>query len=88
VKAFVVCRGEPLTTARVLGHCRTRLEDFMLPREVEFLKALPKNASGKIDKLALISQSERATEVSVPNTLSPTAGEHGPCLNQPADYVL
>ena len=88
VKAFVVCRGEPLTTARVLAHCRARLEDFMLPREVEFVKALPKNASGKIDKLALISQSERATEVSVPNTLSPTASEHRPCRNQPADYVV
>jgi acyl-coenzyme A synthetase/AMP-(fatty) acid ligase len=88
VKAFVVCRREPLTTAKVMAHCRARLEDFMLPREVEFVKALPKNASGKIDKLTLISQSERATKVSVP-THPPAAGECSrPCRNQPADYVV
>ena len=58
VKAYVVCRGEPLSTARVLAHCRTRLEDFMLPREVEFVDSLPRNASGKIDKLALVSRVE------------------------------
>src|SRR5262249_53099261 len=58
VKAFVVCRGQTLSTARVVAHCRTRLEDFMLPREVEFVEALPKNASGKIDKLALLARSE------------------------------
>jgi len=88
IKAFVVCRGEPLSTARVLAHCRARLEDFMLPREVEFVKALPKNASGKIDKLALMSQTRQATEDSTPNTF-PTTGET--CRrsrNQPADYVV
>jgi acyl-coenzyme A synthetase/AMP-(fatty) acid ligase len=88
IKAFVVCRGEPLSTARVLAHCRARLEDFMLPREVEFVKALPKNASGKIDKLALMSQMRQATEDSTPNTF-PTTGEI--CRRsrkQPADYVV
>jgi long-chain acyl-CoA synthetase len=57
IKAFVVCRGEPLTARKVLAHCRAHLEDFMVPKEVEFCDTLPKNASGKIDKLILKSPS-------------------------------
>jgi len=53
VKAIVVCRGACLTEGQVLAHCRAHLEDFMVPQVVEFWDALPKNASGKIDKLAL-----------------------------------
>lgn len=53
IKAFVVCRGAPLTARKVLAHCRAHLEDFMVPKEIEFCDALPKNASGKIDKLVL-----------------------------------
>jgi hypothetical protein len=37
----------------VLAHCRAHLEDFMVPKSLEFRDSLPKNASGKIDKLAL-----------------------------------
>ena len=55
IKAFVVCRGEPLTARKVLAHCRAHLEDFMVPKEIEFCDALPKNDSGKIDKLILNS---------------------------------
>jgi acyl-CoA synthetase (AMP-forming)/AMP-acid ligase II len=56
VKAFVVPKSQSLTTSRVLAHCRARLEDFMVPRVVEFVTALPKNASGKVDKIALRSK--------------------------------
>lgn len=54
VKAFVVANGPPLTEAQVIAHCRAHLEDFMVPRSVEFREVLPTTASGKIDKLGLI----------------------------------
>jgi len=53
IKAFVVSSKKELTPTGVLAHCRAHLEDFMVPLEVEFRDFLPKNASGKIDKLAL-----------------------------------
>ncbi len=54
VKAFVVC-GEDyhLTERDVLRHCAQHLEDFMMPRYVEFRSSLPKTSSGKIQKSAL-----------------------------------
>ena len=53
VKAFVTCRRGSLDARKVLTHCRAHLEEFMIPKEFEFREALPKNASGKIDKLEL-----------------------------------
>ncbi|HSU55363.1 MAG TPA: AMP-binding protein [Candidatus Dormibacteraeota bacterium] len=61
ITAFVVRRDLRLSTTRVIAHCRAHLEDFMVPRHVQFLEGLPKNASGKVDKLALkILQSSEA----------------------------
>jgi long-chain acyl-CoA synthetase len=53
IKAFLVCRGAPLPARQVLAHCRTHLEEFMVPREIEYRDSLPHNHSGKIDKPAL-----------------------------------
>lgn len=53
LKAFVACRVGELSSLKVLAHCRAHLEEFMVPKEVEIRESLPKNASGKIDKLAL-----------------------------------
>jgi amino acid adenylation domain-containing protein len=53
VKAFVVTQDPTLTEARVIAHCRAHLEDFMVPRYVEFRDALPTTTSGKISKLGL-----------------------------------
>ncbi len=53
IKAFVVTDGRELTAAEVLAHCRANLEDFMVPRQVEFLTELPKTESGKIKKTGL-----------------------------------
>ncbi len=54
IKAFVVvAEGSDLDERAVLRHCRRHLEDFMVPKYVEFRTALPKNASGKIDRLQL-----------------------------------
>jgi amino acid adenylation domain-containing protein len=53
VKAFLVVAGQPLTEAQVIAHCRAHLEDFMVPRYVEFLAELPMTSSGKISKTGL-----------------------------------
>ncbi len=52
VKAVVV--AEPgLTRAQVLAHCRAHLEDFMVPKYVEFEDRLPTTATGKVYKKGL-----------------------------------
>jgi amino acid adenylation domain-containing protein len=53
VKAFVVASASGLTEAAVIAHCKARLEDFMVPQQVEFRRELPKTDNGKIRKLDL-----------------------------------
>jgi long-chain acyl-CoA synthetase len=53
VKAFLVVEGTSLTESQVLAHCRAHLEDFMVPKYVEFREALEKTSSGKIKKTDL-----------------------------------
>jgi long-chain acyl-CoA synthetase len=55
VKAFVVpsVAGE-LDAMYIQAHCRARLAPYKIPRHVEFVQALPKTASGKIMRRALM----------------------------------
>jgi amino acid adenylation domain-containing protein len=53
VKAFLVVDGSGPSEADVMRHCRAHLDDFMVPRAVEFRAELPKTASGKIKKTDL-----------------------------------
>jgi Acyl-CoA synthetases (AMP-forming)/AMP-acid ligases II len=53
IKAFVVAKNADLTEMQILAHCRSRLEDFMVPRYVEFRDELPVNTSGKIARREL-----------------------------------
>jgi long-chain acyl-CoA synthetase len=53
IKAFVVAPAVTLTEAEVISHCKAHLEEFMVPRQVEFRSELPKTGSGKIRKLDL-----------------------------------
>ena len=54
IKAFVVLRaGEQLTANDILAHCASRLESYMVPKEVVFIDQLPINAHGKIMKTEL-----------------------------------
>jgi amino acid adenylation domain-containing protein len=54
VKAFVVLeKGSALTAKEIVAHCMKRLEDFMVPKIVEFRDSLPKTSSGKITKKGL-----------------------------------
>jgi acyl-CoA synthetase (AMP-forming)/AMP-acid ligase II len=54
VKALVVPRpGASREAAAVIGACRGRLGGFKVPKSVEFVDVLPRNASGKILKSQL-----------------------------------
>jgi len=54
VKAFVVLKeGVTLSEKEILRHCSKNLEDFMVPKYVELVEALPKTESGKITKVDL-----------------------------------
>ncbi|MGZ3584508.1 MAG: class I adenylate-forming enzyme family protein, partial [Ktedonobacterales bacterium] len=55
VKAYIVTRhGEELPYRRVVEHCKGRLPIYAIPREVAFLPELPKSASQKVLKQALV----------------------------------
>jgi len=57
VKAVIVEReGWRLTEQDVLRHCRARLEDFMVPKVVEFRSRLPKTDSGKVARRMLAGE--------------------------------
>jgi long-chain acyl-CoA synthetase len=54
IKAFVVAANGSLTERQVLAHCRANLEDYMIPKIVEFCPDLPQTTTGKIKKTGLI----------------------------------
>ncbi|MFZ7096190.1 class I adenylate-forming enzyme family protein [Luteimonas dalianensis] len=47
-----------LTNREVIAHCSARLEEFMVPRLIEFRDALPKTNTGKIRRAALQAEAE------------------------------
>jgi acyl-coenzyme A synthetase/AMP-(fatty) acid ligase len=54
VAAYIVQREDAgLTAQDVSRHCARFLEDFMIPRRVEFVEAMPRTSTGKIDRRAL-----------------------------------
>jgi long-chain acyl-CoA synthetase len=54
IKAFVVLApGAALAPADIEAHCRARLPAFKVPEEVNLLKSMPHNSSGKVLKLQL-----------------------------------
>jgi len=49
VKAFVVLKkGETATVDEIVAFCRTKLTPQQLPKEVDFVDALPRSPVGKI----------------------------------------
>jgi len=54
IKAIISTRdGCSLKEQDVLRHCAENLEDFMVPKSVQFVGNLPRNLNAKIDKLLL-----------------------------------
>jgi acyl-CoA synthetase (AMP-forming)/AMP-acid ligase II len=61
VKAFVVLKDEVSVSDRDLRQfCREHLAHFKLPHEFVFIKELPKNRAGKIDKVLLKQHNEKS----------------------------
>jgi len=57
VCAFVLVEKDcPLTDRRIKKICLSRLENFMVPRDVFCLEAFPRTANGKIDIKALLAE--------------------------------
>ena len=55
IKAFVVAPGLPPHSENLVkAHCRERLASYKIPREIQFVTALPRTASGKIRRAALL----------------------------------
>ena len=54
IKAFIVVKEEEAVTAdEIKEYCRKNLADFKVPRQVEFIKELPRNTAGKVLKYQL-----------------------------------
>jgi len=53
VKAFIVKKQAELTKEQILAHCRENLTSYKVPKEIEFVKELPKSTIGKILRRAL-----------------------------------
>lgn len=52
--AFVVLQpSAAVTSAELIAWCRTQMANFKVPRRIEFLEALPRNALGKVQKFKL-----------------------------------
>jgi acyl-coenzyme A synthetase/AMP-(fatty) acid ligase len=52
--------GVTLRKDAVLRHCAAHLEDFMVPKHVEFRDALPKSENGKIDRRGIAAELQGA----------------------------
>jgi len=62
-KAIVVLEpGAALTARDVLRHCAQNLEDFMVPKSVEFRLELAKSENGKIDRRSIAAEFKEAAE--------------------------
>jgi acyl-CoA synthetase (AMP-forming)/AMP-acid ligase II len=53
VTALIVRRDEDLTQEAIIAHCREQLAGFKCPKRVEFVEALPRTATGKVQKFKL-----------------------------------
>lgn len=60
-KAYVLRRDGALSEADVLAHCKERLANYKVPRAVEFVDELPRNATGKVLKWVLRDQQRKET---------------------------
>jgi acyl-CoA synthetase (AMP-forming)/AMP-acid ligase II len=57
IKAIVVAEpGAGLTEREVIRHCAKSLEDFMVPKLVEFRAELPKTDTGKISRREAVAE--------------------------------
>jgi len=59
IRAYVALEpGTSLSDKDIIKYCLTRLENFMVPKEIVFLPELPKTNTGKISKKTLVEKVE------------------------------
>jgi long-chain acyl-CoA synthetase len=59
IRAYVALEpGTSLSDKEIIKYCLTRLENFMVPKEIVFLPELPKTNTGKISKKTLVEKLE------------------------------
>jgi acyl-CoA synthetase (AMP-forming)/AMP-acid ligase II len=51
--AFVVCNGSR-TAAEILAILRNQLDSIKIPKRIHFVNYIPRNATGKVDRFALL----------------------------------
>jgi len=49
----VLREGTSVDPGEILGHCRRNMAPFKVPRAIEIVAALPRNAQGKVLKARL-----------------------------------
>lgn len=65
VRAYVVLEdGAALSAEKIRRVCRSKLESFMVPRDVMFVEELPHTDSGKVRKKSLSERGQAATAAS------------------------
>lgn len=62
IRAVVVADDADITEQAVIRHCAAVLEDFMVPKSVEFRDALPKTESGKISRRSIEAELQVAAQ--------------------------
>jgi len=63
IKAVVVpAEGAILSDREIIAHCMRNLEDFMVPKHIEFRQELPKTDSGKIRRTQIQAEEIQALE--------------------------
>lgn len=56
VKLFVVLRDDSISKTEIVAHCKQRLTGYKIPREIVFVKDLPKSNIGKVLRRELRDQ--------------------------------
>jgi long-chain acyl-CoA synthetase len=60
IKAYIVLEeGVTVTAEEIIRFCRERLEEFQVPKVVEFRESLPKTIAGKVLRRVLIEEERR-----------------------------
>ena len=78
VRALVVASDPDLLARDVIRHCAASLEDYMVPKSVEFCSELPKTDTGKISRLLAqrLMQAIAEKRAAVRQTAQHAAQEH------------
>lgn len=63
IKVYIVTKvGEELSKSEILSHCREKLANYKVPKQVEFRDELPKTIVGKVLRRALRNEEEKKQE--------------------------